>query len=269
MILGMNTTYSLRRLSVTLAAAAALAVTVAACGGDDDDADSTTTVATSAAPTGSDASTAPAADVDAFCQAEIAVEAAVASEDPAVMAPAFEALSAAAPAEIKPSVDAAVTAASSGQENSPEFATAYGELIQYVQGNCGFGELEVTGSEYAFGGVPESLAAGPVVVTFTNTGSEFHEFALMRVNEGVTETAEELLALSEEEAMTKVTPAGGAFAAPGEDGYTVVDLTTGRYLAVCFVPEGATPENMPAIEAGTHEGAPHAMLGMVQEFTVA
>ena len=40
---------------------------------------------------------------------------------------------------------------------------------------------------------------------FTNEGAEDHELAIARKNDGVTESFDELLALPEEEAMTKVT----------------------------------------------------------------
>ena len=48
----------------------------------------------------------------------------------------------------------------------------------------------------------------------------------------------------------------------------MVDLEAGRYVAACFLPTGATPENMPAIESGQHQGAAHYTEGMVQVLTV-
>ena len=42
--------------------------------------------------------------------------------------------------------------------------------------------------------------------------------------------------------MSKVVPMGAAFAFPGTEGFTVVDLEPGRYIAVCFIPQGLTPE---------------------------
>jgi hypothetical protein len=78
----------------------------------------------------------------------------------------------------------------------------------------------------------------------------------------VTETVEELLALPEEEVMTKTTMVAATGAAPGEDEHAIADLTTGTYAMLCFVPEGTTSE-----ETEGH-GQPHFMRGMVFEFTV-
>ena len=61
------------------------------------------------------------------------------------------------------------------------------------------------------------------------------------------------------------------FASPGQSGYTATDLSPGRYIALCFLPTGATPEAMAEAEASGHEmeTPPHAMMGMTHEFTVA
>jgi hypothetical protein len=53
-------------------------------------------------------------------------------------------------------------------------------------------------------------------------------------------TAEELLALPEEELESMVTFLGETFAVPGSPGHTVLDLTPGRYAALCEIPEGTT-----------------------------
>ena len=44
------------------------------------------------------------------------------------------------------------------------------------------------------------MPAGKVVVTMDNQGTEFHEVLLLKVNDGVTDTAIDLLSLPEEEA---------------------------------------------------------------------
>jgi hypothetical protein len=95
---------------------------------------------------------------------------------------------------------------------------------------------------------------------------------VLRVNDGETMSITEILALPEEEAMTKVSFVGGTFAMPGDEnntGATFVDLTPGEYAFVCSVPVGATPDNIPALESGEFEGGPpHFTQGMVAEFTV-
>jgi hypothetical protein len=47
-----------------------------------------------------------------------------------------------------------------------------------------------------------------------------------------------------------------------------VDLEPGRYVIACFLPVGATPENMEALESGELQGPPHFTQGMLEEFTV-
>ena len=179
-------------------------------------------------------------EAEAFCTAEMAVEAAVGGEDPAAIGPAIEALLAAAPDdEIGATVQ---TVIDTFEAEGPEFEAAYADLIDYMKANCGFAELDVAASEYSFSGVPTELPAGPIIVSLENTGEELHVIDFARVNDDVTLSTDELLALPEEEVFTMVALVGGAFANPGATGYGVMDLTPGRYLAVCPIPQGLTPE---------------------------
>ena len=140
--------------------------------------------------------------------------------------------------------------------------------------------VEITGVDYGFEGFPETLAVG-TELTFTNgSDAEYHEMAVMRINDDETRSVDELLALGDE-AMASMTFVGVAAAAPGEDG-TVIDgdltLTeAGRYVATCFIPVGADPEVVEKAFSGGGEqdgppdlgdGAPHAMEGMIAEFVV-
>jgi hypothetical protein len=281
---------SISRKLVVAGAAATLSLGAAACGDDDGNtaepataADQTTMAdtaapATKAAPAttaAAPATTAAPADIATFCEAELAVEAAVTAEDPEAIGPAFGELSAAAPADVKESVDTAIAEAkrflAAGGDPSPEFTAAYGELMEFVKGNCGFTDLSVQASNYNFDGLPRNVAAGPAVITFENTADEFHEMIVFRINDGVTENLGQLLALPEEKVESKVTMAGAVFVAPGETSYTAVDLKPGRYAAACFLTKGSTPEAMEEMESTGHEpeGKPHFMLGMAQEFEVA
>jgi hypothetical protein len=92
-------------------------------------------------------------------------------------------------------------------------------------------------------------------------------FAARERRASVAESLEELLALPEEEAMTKATEAGAAFAAPGTIGTGTADLSEpGRYGIVCFIPVGATPD---VLQSGEEpEGPPHFTEGMFAEITV-
>ena len=232
--------------------AGALIFGFAACGGDDDDdAAGDTTAATtgaatetsgatetSAATEGTEGGAAGEASVEAFCEAELAVEAAVQSEDSAAAGAAFEALVAASPEEIKPAVEEVIANAESGPGDQA-FDEPYGEMIQYMKDNCGFNEIEVTTADYSFTGLPTEIGAGAAIVSMDNTGEEFHEVAFYRVNDDVTESLDELLALPEEEVETKVTRKGGAFGPPGATSFGTVNLDeAGRYVVICRAPAG-------------------------------
>src|SRR4051794_34935257 len=52
--------------------------------------------------------------------------------------------------------------------SSAELGTAVGEIYQFIQANCGFAELTVTATKYAFGGLPLQVDAGPVVLALAN-----------------------------------------------------------------------------------------------------
>jgi hypothetical protein len=197
----------------------------------------TAAAGTAAPPAGGSA----AADVSAFCEAEVAAEQAFASEDPAQIGPAVEALTAAAPEDAAPLVEAVL--ANAENDESPEFAEAYDALIEYMRANCGFAELNVALTDYAFGGIPEEVAAGPTILTAENAGAEVHEIVIARINDDVELTLEEILALPEEESESMVTFLGGIFPVfPETTRSTVLSLEPGRHVAICFFPEGTTPE---------------------------
>ena len=120
--------------------------------------------------------------------------------------------------------------------------------------------MQITGVDYGFEGVPETVAIG-TELAFTNASDT--EFTL---------------ALGDE-AMASMTFTGVAVAAPGEDGMVVDgDLTlteAGRYVATCFIPVGADPDLVGQAMEGAEgeqpdlgDGPPHAMEGMVAEFVV-
>jgi hypothetical protein len=91
--------------------------------------------------------------------------------------------------------------------------------------------------------------------------------ALMKLADGEERPVDELLALPEEEQMEVATEQAFVLAPPDAGSFVTADLEPGRYVALCFVPVGATPE---ALESGAPlDGEPHMAHGMVAEFTVA
>lgn len=250
--------------------AIALALPLTGCG--DDKADDT---GNSASPTTTEA---PA--FDAFCQAVIAADAAANAlggpDEPTPEAvesvkAAFEAVGSAAPDDIATEVATMVKAGSERFESETGepgegFAEAAKVTYGFVGDNCGFGALAVTAKDYSYDGMPNDMAKGASLVTLENAGTELHEMIFVRVNDDVTESTEELLALPEEEAMTKVELKGSVFAMPGETTQSTVDLEAGRYLVACFIPVGLTPESMASGEEP--EGPPHFTQGMVHDLTI-
>jgi hypothetical protein len=112
--------------------------------------------------------------------------------------------------------------------------------------------VEVTMLDFAFDLSQDTVPADALVAfTLPNEGQYPHEFAVVRLPEGL--TVEQVLADPALEEQVQFV--GGAFAEPGEVGYFGLEgLEPGTYTAVCFV-------DVP-------EGIPHVMRGMVTEFTV-
>ncbi|HSH23369.1 MAG TPA: hypothetical protein VK975_04825 [Acidimicrobiales bacterium] len=271
-------------------AVAVLSLT-AACGdsADDEAAGPTSTSATSAAPsptadvgeycaTALEIETVPEPDIDFESASEEEIAAAVKQQAQEVYLPLAEDVEASAPDEIAADVDTLVAAveelATTGDFEttfeSPEVVAAEERVHAFDLANCGWEQVDVTAVDYAFQGIAGSYPAGPVSFELTNQGGELHEFVLLQKNEGVTESFEAILAGGEEEGGQKVTPLGGTFAAPGEDGYKVANLEPGEYAVVCFIPVGSTPEAEAAAEGSGEapEGPPHFTQGMSSVFTV-
>ena len=125
--------------------------------------------------------------------------------------------------------------------------------------------IDVIAKDYAFEGAEALDAGGKFAITLTNEGTELHEMAIVKLAEGEDRPLEELLAGDEEPETTDV---AFGFACPGSSTVLNADVTApGRYVALCFIPVGTTPETDPsAFEQG---GPPHAANGMVHEFTIS
>jgi hypothetical protein len=187
--------------------------------------------------------------------------------------PFVESLASAAPDELTSDIDVLTSAvdelASTGDVDAvfarPEVGTAVGSMHAFELDNCGWTIRPVTVTEYAFD-LPGELDAGVTSFELTNEGTEVHELQLLRKNDGVTETADELFALSNEEILAKATFVGYVDAVPpGETYYTVVDLEPGDYIAFCTVQVGKTREDATPPD----DAPPHLTQGEVSEFTVS
>jgi len=253
-----------------------LAATMVGCGSDDDSGDASAT--TSAAAEN---------DPAAFCEAAVDAESAVTSGPPidfetatpeeiqaaleefsAQVEPQLAAAEEAAPEEISADVTTLTglirQVLETGDDTlfeQPEYTNADNAIDEYMLAECGFEQIEATGVDYEYEGIPDTLPAGVVAITFSNEGEELHEIGLARVNDDVTTPLEELLALPEEEVLSMIEFKGAAFAAPNEADTTFMRLEAGRYGAACFIPKGTTHDT-------EGSGPPHFTLGMFAEFTV-
>jgi plastocyanin len=144
--------------------------------------------------------------------------------------------------------------------------------------------VEVLAVDYAFDDVPAAVEPG-TSLAFTNTSDvEVHEMVVLRVDDDETRSLEELLELSDDEAEQLTEYVGMRVALPGEDGLDpenpdASDGVTldkpGRYVLLCFIPEGAEVQPYrDAIEGDSggppqvDGGPPHAAIGMASEVTV-
>jgi hypothetical protein len=144
--------------------------------------------------------------------------------------------------------------------------------------------VQVTGVEYKFTGLPTSLPAG-TSLGLVNAGAEVHELVLVRIDDDVTATLEELLAMPEdpmEAGLVEMIGTMPLFAAPGETAEGTLPLEReGRYVVLCMIPQGLTdmavleqlgpdadPSAIPAEVQLLLANPPHLALGMIQEFTV-
>lgn len=265
-------------------AAVLLAAALAACGSDDDGGGDDTSAAetTAAEETAAEES----ADPAKFCEAAVDLEAgffsgpgpeegappeeqqAALEEFTATMEPLLAEVEETAPEEISADVETAAGLVREGLAGndpsvleSPEFQEADDNIDEYMLAECGYEQIQATGVDYEYEGLPDTVPAGVVAVTFTNEGSEVHELGIARINDDVTEPVEQLLTLPEEEVFSKLQLVGVTFASPGESETAFFRMEEGRYGAACFVPEGTTSMEMPGM------GAPHFTMGMFAEFT--
>jgi hypothetical protein len=140
--------------------------------------------------------------------------------------------------------------------------------------------------DYGYQGVPSTLPAGEIRFAFVNDSqAESHEMTLFRINDGVTESFDQILAEDEaqQNAAAQSQPAGSQqggeqapaeqapppapkmsfFAstgsAPGQSAKMdlIGNLPAGRYGMVCFLPV-----------VNDEAGSPHYKKGMKAEFTV-
>lgn len=115
--------------------------------------------------------------------------------------------------------------------------------------------ISITARDYAFD-APDTIPAGLVSISFSNTGTEPHHSQLLRLKDGVAlETFFAQLQMGPGPALALVTTEGGpGVINPGQRGDALVDLDPGTYVMLCLVE--------------SPDGVPHAAKGMIKPFQV-
>jgi hypothetical protein len=111
-------------------------------------------------------------------------------------------------------------------------------------------QVAVTAKDFEFVFDPPT-APGRTSFVMTNEGEQAHFLAVAKLKDGVTLDQ----ALQDEEGTTIEKEWSTRIASAGDDETVTLDLEPGHYAVVCFLPDA--------------DGTPHAMKGMVGEFTVA
>ncbi len=126
----------------------------------------------------------------------------------------------------------------------------------YVLETSAIPEVKIDAADFSYT-APETISAGWVRVTLTNSGAEPHHVQFLRLNDGVTfEQFQEALKQGEGPAMALVKQMGGVGAvAPTLSAQSVLNLTPGEYVILCFI---ASP--------GDH--TPHMAKGMIKRVMV-
>ena len=213
------------------------------------------------APLASGASAQDTGDLAAFCEARVNVEAGFHRGDEQQITEGLESLKTNAPPEI--SADATLVAdtlAEQGEKafQNKKFGAAIDRVDQYALTNCGFPEVDVSGIDYEYQGIPPTLAAGTTAFRFTNDApKEHHEMVVARVKPGVTDSTKKLLGLPEKKVVKKVEVVAAADATPGESQVSIATLEPGHYVVACFFPVN-----------GKKHGKSHWTKGMYTEFDV-
>jgi hypothetical protein len=160
------------------------------------------------------------------------------------------------------------SAAQSNQDptESPTFEQNLAVIDQYRYNSCGYQQLQATGIEYEFQGLPKTVPAGKVAIQFTDNGAEIHELEVLRVKGK--DSAKKLAGLSEKELSNKAEEVGSTFAMQGQTAYAFADMSKpGRYAVLCHLPVGST-SGQAAEEAGKKHAKSHAQEGMYATITV-
>ena len=119
----------------------------------------------------------------------------------------------------------------------------------------------IDANEFAFG-VDTSAINGNVAFEFSNVGKQHHEMGLAKIqaDANIDDLLQRAAASPDGSPPEGAEFIAGTSADPGDTTNIVFaqPLEPGRYIMVCFVPD----------ETEAEDGTPHALKGMVKEFTI-
>jgi hypothetical protein len=152
------------------------------------------------------------------------------------------------------------TADGLGAYTDPDYTAADAAVTDAVLDDCDQDPLRIGAGDYVFDGLPAELDAGRVAIELTNSSaSEVHELSLLRKDDEVDATFEELFELPDDEATDAVSPYGTTIVGPGATTFLVSDLPPGEAV------DGQEAGRQVLAGGG---GEPHVARGMFQTFTV-
>jgi hypothetical protein len=144
-------------------------------------------------------------------------------------------------------------------------------------------DIAVRATDFHFHDLPDHVIVGSTVTLVNDAPTEMHELVALRLADDETRTAEEIMALPQEEMVAvfeSSPPAMVILAGPGQDPVTAVGDGTftepGRYLIICAIPTGVSAEDYFAAVAQSDGegppqvdgGPPHFVHGMFAELEV-
>jgi hypothetical protein len=233
------------------------------------------------APAAAGAQTQPTPEVTAFCGAALKADKASTAAFASGKKPskkvqqeldaAFTEALNTTPPEVAANVQAAVTevrnALNSGKQPSEDVLSPnIAAIDQYRYNSCGYTQLDVTGIEYEFQGLPKTVPAGTVAIRFTDTGAELHELDVFQVKSK--DSVKKIIGLSEKEQGKQIQEVASTFATQGQTSYAIADLSKpGRYGVVCHLPVGSTTKQA-AEQAAKKHAKTHAQEGMYATIAV-
>jgi hypothetical protein len=161
-------------------------------------------------------------------------------------------------------LDEVVTTGDASKIQSSDLMSQGGAVDVWAVGHCGWPQVSVTATDYAFAGIPATIPAGVTGFLMTNQSTaEQHVLLIARRKPGSTTPTKDLMGMQGDVFASDLELVAATGAEPGGTAGAAADLTPGDYIAFCPIPQGGTPA-----PNSTPSGQAHSALGQYSEFTV-